>query len=352
VRSIRLTDIAEHVGVSVATVSRAMRNELPASNPLRKRVISAANELGYRPVRNRTGHRSIGPVVLVTLGVKAERSKNGAARITSIDSYGRFVYGVESGVRENRGSLSVFNLPHHADISEGIRTATKQTGARSAVILGGFASGHIVLDDDLVPAVLLNAVSGTSPVDSVAADDVGGIGQVVRCLVDKGHRRIALWTDRGGLGHHPLREEGYRRAVADLGLNHQRILYDEVTDRPFYERMSRTFDEFLKSRDGTTAIVCVADDHALMLLRLAHEKGIDVPGQLSIAGFDNVETSRHSVPPLTTVDVNLEEMGREAARLLAERLKRPDAPYRQVIFRAKLVERGSVGSVGKLSDGL
>lgn len=341
---VRLTDIANRVGVSTATVSRAIRNELSDSNPVLQDVLVAARRMGYQMPRRQP--RPLGKVALVALGIQFDPQRGNGAPINNSGFYGRFVYGVQAGVRENEGSLSLTHAEHDDDLHEVIQRAVKETDADGVILLGGFSGSAAMPRSTSVPVVLLNAVAdGQSSADSVAPADLSGTEMVVRHLHAQGHRRIAFWTHTGNVGHHEQRLAGYRSAIAHLGLEKTCIFMDHLSDQPYAARMAAEFTRFVAETPRPTAIVCSSDAHALALIRLAYEHGIAVPRELSIVGFDNTEASAHSIPALTTVDAGLEDMGREAVHLLAQRAKRPADPIRQVILRAKLVERDTAAAV-------
>ena len=340
--NIRLIDIANHVGVSVATVSRAMRDESPETNPVHKRVVRAADELGYFPLRDRVSSQDIGCVAMITVGIKM----NGDVTSPSYDSYssfyGRFVHGVERVVGKKGGHLTVVSLDHDQNIAGKVKKVVRTTGAQGVLLLGRFDADQ-VKSDCSVPTVLLNVSPGhvDAELDSVASDDIGAIVSLVKHLKSLGHERIAFLTDRGG-GHHMLRLEAYRTTSTELGLDYQPIYYVEPHKECFQESMEACFKQYLQAENRPTVIICSADPFALMLLRLAHKHGINVPEELSIVGFDNIESTEHSMPALSSIDLNLEDMGREAVHLLASRLSHPEYAYRQVVVKSQLVERETI----------
>ena len=291
--NIRLIDIANHVGVSVATVSRAMRDESPETNPVHKRVVRAADELGYFPLRDRVSSQDIGCVAMITVGIKM----NGDVTSPSYDSYssfyGRFVHGVERVVGKKGGHLTVVSLDHDQNIAGKVKKVVRTTGARGVLLLGRFRADQIEGECN-VPIVLLNVSPGCvdAALDSVASDDVGAIISLVKHLKVLGHERIAFFTDRGSGSHHTLRLEAYRRTSTELGLEYQPIYYVGTSHVNFQEDMEACFKQYLETDNKPTAIVCSADPYALMLLRLAHKHGIKVPEELSIVGFVSLGISR------------------------------------------------------------
>lgn len=342
---VRLADIARKVGVSTATVSRAIRNELPDSSPVRDDVLHAAKRMGYQMPQRQV--RQLGKVTLVTLGIDVGRPSGRSALAGESGFYGRFVYGVQAGVREHGGVLALHATESAADLRDTIKNVVKETDADGLVLLGGFVGSTAVVDPGSVPVVLLNAVADEQAyADAVASADTGGIEAVVRHLHGLGHRRIGFWTHSRRVGHHEQRLSAYVSATTHLGLRSDNVFVDQVSDRPYADRMAEEFKRFVAMpiSERPTAMVCSTDTHALALLRLAQEHQISVPRQLSVVGFDNTDGSVSSIPGLSTVDVGLEDMGREAIHLLVRRLRHPDEPFRQVVLRARLVDRQTIAA--------
>lgn len=345
--TVKLTDIAEQAGVSIATVSRVIRKGQADSSPSCQRILEIVKEMGYKPNRVRKP-KGIGNVLFAILGIPQDGTSDDP--IYSVSSfYGVFLYSVEKEVRKYQGTLTVCHAEKDVDdVAAWIRQTARDSGSRGIITLGkNISRRDLDAIPENLPIVNLNAVPGVTDVDSVAPDDEGGIRQVVRRLVELGHRRIAFWADRDAAGrviHHTVpRLRGYHSGLEEAGLTYSRIYSEEVGDWPFLERMERGFQAYLADPERPTAIVCAGDGFAHHVLRLVLKHGISVPRQVSIFGFDDSEFNVHSHPQLSSVNIQRVWMSREAVRLVARRLSDPECLPCQVTVQARVVERETCG---------
>ena len=348
--SVRMKDIAEDLGVSISTVSRALKNGSARSSDARDDILRTAKKLGYKPP-NISCRRSkgLGTIALVAIGMVDRSNVQEFSRLgyPSPSFYGEFTCGVESAVRKLGGDLRIHNIERGADLVGRARQAIDSLRAEGSIVVGGFGSEDIRLLAESCAVVLVNAPRAQVAADTVVADDQGGIYQIVERLVTLGHQRIAFWVDRDKRGVlEPISRQrlaGYRTAVDDLGLSYERMYCEARGDRPYLERMGEGFDSLLADEQRPTAIIASNDLHGCTLLRLAHDHRIAVPDELSIFSFDDEQMSAHTYPSLSTFNANRHLMGQEAVELLMRRMRDPDAPFRRVTLQGRLVERESSG---------
>jgi DNA-binding LacI/PurR family transcriptional regulator len=189
--------------------------------------------------------------------------------------------------------------------------------------------------------------------DYVSVDNTEAAAAIVRHLLDMGHRSIAHLTNRDRASTVAERLAGYRHALEAAGIPYRP---ERVLEAPFMEpepdRGGRTDDQvaeqLLGLPDRPTAVFAVNDYHALSLIAALRARGVRVPEDVVVAGFDDAErwTPGHSF--LTTARQPFDRMGAEAVKLLLRRLRTPAGPYRHVVLDAPLVVRGSTG--GRCSE--
>ena len=347
--SVRMKDIAADLGVSISTVSRALKNGAARSNDTRDDVLRAARKLGYKLPMASTRRRGLGTIALIAIGMPGCSKVVELSRVSypSPSFYGQFAYGVEGAVRGLEGQLRIHNIERGPDLIERSCEAMDSIKADGMVVVGGFASEDIKPLAEGRAVVLLNAPRAKVAADTVVSDDRGGIYRAVERLVELGHRRVAFWIDSDKDGVlEPLSRErlaGYLAAVKELGLGYERTYCEAEGGGSYLDRMAEGFRAFLDDGDRPTAVVASTDLHACALLRLAHSHGIGIPDELSIFGFDDAEISAHTYPTLSTVNANRQLMGQEAVELLARRMDEPQAPFRRLTLQVRLVERESSG---------
>ncbi|MBV9462620.1 MAG: substrate-binding domain-containing protein, partial [Verrucomicrobiae bacterium] len=170
-----------------------------------------------------------------------------------------------------------------------------------------------------------------------------GAYEAVQYLIQKGHRRVACIRARLDQAAAQERFRGYLHALSDAGIAVDNRLVVEGNfqvdggDRAMSQLME------MKSSERPTAVFCLNDEMAIGALKRLREAGLEVPRQLSVVGFDDVDWAAHCLPPLTTVQVPKKELVSSAIKLLFQRMKTPaPLPYK-VLLPTALIERSSVG---------
>ncbi len=346
----RLADVAKKAGVSVATVSRALSSTRPKRTSTYRSILQAAKEVGYRLEAVHT-QPLLENVACITVGMhrEADGSFDSDMGYTPAGFFGRFIYGVERGSQGYEAHLGLFNLSRSPDIEGQMRHIVQKNRINGIVLIIADDLWDLKVPADLCPIVYLNSppTQEMESLDTVASDDVCGVQMVVKRLAELGHRKIAFWKAVPTGAHQLCRLEGYRSQMRAMGLEYERVYFEEkekYPDLPFLERMAISFEhQYLQDEDRPTAIIAGNDIFAYVLIRLAAQHGIRIPQDLSLFGFDNIDASAHTCPSLSSVVLNMEAMGYEAVRLLARRLEEPSSPCCRLILPARLVERESTG---------
>jgi LacI family transcriptional regulator/LacI family repressor for deo operon, udp, cdd, tsx, nupC, and nupG len=339
-RSVSIEDIAQAAGVSHATVSRALRDSARISPPVRELVQRLALEMGYTPNA-------------VAQSLKGQRTNTVGLVVTSIADpfYGRLARGVDEGARQ--ADMDVFLGVSHNNADEEMAVIESFQRRRVEGIIT--ASSRLTdeqlnrLEQSRMPVVLVNRQSegARSPLPSVQVDNYGGAVLAVQHLVGLGHQAIGYL----GAANRPVanreRERGYWHAMAAAGLQPReawvrigaagsRSYADDVEDG------QRLMAEALQ--EGISAAFCFNDMHAVGALMACHTVGMRVPEDVSIVGFDDVDTARYVSPPLTTVHQPKLRLGQIAISMLLRLMA--DEPVEDECVGVELVTRGSAARRG------
>jgi LacI family transcriptional regulator len=308
-RRATIRDVARAAGVNPSTVSRVLNGQpaFQVSEDVRRRVVAASQSLGYEPSRFARALRTRRSYMLA-LGVPNvadpffSRMFSGAADEAERDGY--------TLVLTDQGGLE--RAARRASDLDGLLIATARR----------YDPFLAALRADGAAFVLVNRRSEEGPYATVRSDDVAGSRLVVDHLVALGHRHIGHLGGNEAFSTAYDRRQGYLQAMAAHGLAVRPQWLAEAGFTP--EEGARAADRLLALAPGErpTAIVAVNDLTAVGLLARARELGLRVPEELSIVGFDDVLLARYAQPPLTTVVVAAEEMGRLAVRQLLD--GRPD----------------------------
>ena len=190
-----------------------------------------------------------------------------------------------------------------------------------------------------IPTVLLFSSPHHVNYDSVILDDRAGVDQGMRYLTSLGHRQIAFCRPVPGARPHP-RELEYRELMHALGVAPCVLELLGVED----SEVQRILSELLSAKQPPTAFFAGNDHMAVLLMKHLGALGVEVPGQVSVLGFDNLRVSENLPVPLTTIDQPKQEMGRRAVELLFERMAAgPAMPMRREVFSPHLIIRNSCG---------
>lgn len=329
----RMRDVAQRAGVSPKTVSNVVNGYAHVSPELRGRVLDAIAELNYVPnlsARNlRTGRTGVIALALPDLSVAyfAELAKH-----------------VTAAAEERDFTILI-------DQTEGLpeRERTIATGLRNNLIDGLIFSPLAMDVADIeaaagdTPMVLLGEHEHPVSIDRVAFDNVAAAQAATRHLVRLGRRRIASigsqLSRRRGTG--ALRLEGYLSALAEAGLPQDESLVIP-TDRLHRADGMQAMDQLLDLPDPPDAVVCFNDLVALGALYTLRRRGMRVPDDVAVIGFDDIEESSYANPTLTTISPDKVRIARTAVDLLVRRLEgKRAAASRGVLVDFELVERES-----------
>ncbi len=331
-----LADVAAAVGLSPAAVSLALRGKAGVSDATRERVAEAARSLHYRspiPVTRQHGRPlTVGLVIKTVAGDSPEANR----------FYAPVMAGIEESCRMQRMDLMLATMPVDADYRplEIPRIAIDRT-CDGLIIVGV----HLPPDmegilDQSPPSILVDAYADDDAFDSVAPDNLGGARTATRYLIEKGHRNIAiLGTDANAYPSILQRRLGYRQVMAEAGLEPRYI------DVPYWQAESAATAglAYLRSNPEITAVFCANDTVGVALLQTLRLAAIEVPQEVSIIGFDDIDLAGFVTPGLTTLAVDKVGMGRMAVTLLAHRLSvGKEAGVTQTLVRPQLIERDSV----------
>ncbi|MBF8185702.1 LacI family DNA-binding transcriptional regulator [Nonomuraea sp. K274] len=320
--------VAERAGVSVATVSKVLNDRYGVAAATVDRVREVIEELGYESslvARSLRNHRTnvIGVLVWDIEPFSAELLKGAAGAIRGTD-YELVVY---AGGGKGSGRLGWER-----------RYLSRLSGT---LIDGAVMVTPTVLDvDSGSPVVAVDPHSGRETVPTVDADNLQGGRIATDHLIGLGHRRIGfLGRPPRDLESGPLREAGYRAALADAGIPVDPQLvraagYDESDVR-------NAVHDLLSLPERPTAIFAANDVSAISTMEVAMAMGLRVPGDLSVIGFDNVPESMMTEPALTTVEQPIQLMGRLAVEMLLEMLAGREPAQRHVRLPTRLVTRAS-----------
>lgn len=348
---VTIKEIAKECNVSVATVSNILNHKPGASAETRRIVMAKIKEMNYKP---NTVARNLKTKNTRTIGVIVEDM--------TIFSIPDIVDGITEHCEENNYQILLINLRlfkkyndfyyHRDDYYDRVEQEIDKLIARQVegVI---YVTAHervmrCIPEDLPVPAVMAYGYTQNENIPSIVVNDEDGAHQIVKYLIDNGHRKIGIITGKRDSIHTQERLLGMQRAFYE-----NQILYNpEMVYYGDWNRQSGYNGTDLLLEQGVTAICCMNDLMAGGVYDRIEERGM-LPGkEISITGYDNRELSGYYKPPLTTITLPLHDIGYTASevimRMVEEKeLKEPDGIYR---VGCHMLERSSVRNLNAMYD--
>jgi LacI family transcriptional regulator len=327
-RPVTIYEVAERAGVSIATVSRALRDSDLVAPATRRRVQEVAEELRFRPSR---AGRAL---------AEGQHAANGIVfPDLSGPYYAEVVLGYEEVVAELGRSVLILATNGRAKAEDAVLELAGRVDGM--VIMGRTVGDHVVarIADTGLPLVLL-ARPPVGLVDTVTADNESSARALTAHLLGHGHRRIAFLGDPAESPDVAGRYQGFRQALTDGGFAVPAARPCSFDVRSGYSAAK----DLLRTRPD--AVVCANDEVALGALRAAEDLGLSVPGDVALTGWDDIMAAGYA--RLTTVHQSMRELGATAARWLDERIRgaktTAQTPARREVLPTRLVIRASCGS--------
>ena len=328
-KNVTLKDVAKAAGVSYATVSRALSGSSQIGSETRERVLKLCDEMGYT-------------TNFVARSMVTKRTNLIGLVVPSVDNQfmSELAYHAEVSARSH--GYNIMLCDSGPDLRQE-KTVVK-------LLLGRQVDGILIVPQssrsyeslkpylDQTPTVFLSENLLDQPQSYVAVDNSRGTYLGTQYLYELGHRDILYFGQRQSTTHQ-LRAEGYLKACQELGLA-PRYFNSEYTRSSIQGGYQLAKELFQKPLDYT-AIFASTDSNALGVLTAADELGIDIPGRLSLIGFDNISATALSRIDLTTIDQPKKAMAVQAVDMLRDKIEHGTQGYVHQILLPTLIRRGT-----------
>lgn len=332
-RQVTLKDIANKLGVSTSTVSRALQDHPDISIKTREAVKELAKILGYKPN-------------LVALNLKHSRTNTIGVLVPEVEHYffSTILNGVEEVAYKNNFSVMVFQS-NESYMREVLIAQTFLANRVDGLLASfsknthDFAHFQQIIDNE-IPLVFFDREHEELHADSVIVDDYSGAYNAVNHLISCGCRRIAFFSAPQHLVLGKNRLEGYKAALENNGITFNPDLVYSCDTFDQAEKISRSI---LKKHDRPDAIFAVNDLTAIGAMKVAKQQGLKIPDDIRFVGFENSRSAWICEPELTTVDQFGFELGKRATELLLSRIRLGSFDYEteKQIIKTHLVKRGT-----------
>jgi len=328
---VSIQDIAKRLGISVSTVSKALNNYTDVAQATRERVQQVAIEMGYHPSATAQNLR------------KRRTSKIGIVVNYPIGFVGEYLSRLMIGAAlaaENYGYHVILYSPVDNPYDQLIRICRAREVDGVLLLWGTLTPKNTTLmNEENMPFVVVARREPEYDAPYVVGDNFQGALELTRHLISQGHQRIGYtsWDEEWTTNQD--RMAGYRQALEEAGLQIDPDLITPITREP--ENRYEAVNKLLDLPQPPTAIFAFHDFVAIQALRAATDRGLRVPEDLAIAGFDNMYASLITNPPLTTVSQPVQEIGQTAVDILLDQITKSNQTPKQAILPVELLTRQS-----------
>ncbi|HWE88886.1 MAG TPA: LacI family DNA-binding transcriptional regulator [Pseudonocardiaceae bacterium] len=328
-----MRDVADLADVSITTVSHVVNNTRPVAADTRERVLAAIEATGYA-----------GDAIARSLVTGGTRSLGVAVPLVADPHFAELLRAIEHEASE-RGYSLLFVDTHDEAGAEQAAVRTLRSRRVDGLLLSPSPTAATGLLPTLrqagLPTVLVDRMPENTGTDQVGPENVQATSTLVRHLAERGHRRIALIGGPPELVTSAERVLGYR-----LGLGRAKLVWDPglvLSSEPSTQAAIETARRLLIVPDPATAVIAGSSAALVGVLRAAREQDLKIGRELAVVGYHDVDWAELIDPPLTTMAVPVEAIGRTAVRMLLDRIAEPDRPARTVRMPPTLMHRRSCG---------
>jgi len=338
-RKITLKHIAKELGVSISTVSKALKNSEEISRDTKEKVQAFAKLYNYKPNN-------------IAISLKNKRSKNIGVIIPDIVHH--FFTTVFRGIEQyanNRGYNVIVCVSDESFDKEVINMEMLANGSVDGFIMSLSAEtqkkndfNHLKeITEQGIPLVLVDRITNEIDCDKVLINDKESAMHAVHKFINNGKKKIALITTEDYFSVSKARETGYREALSTSNL-----IVDEslILKLPFMDVDENALKEFFNNHE-IDAVLCVNEIFAIHSMSLVQKKGLRIPEDISFIGFTDGILSKYANPGLTSVAQHGDKMGKVAAKMLIEKIEDESEDeeevetFRTEVIETTLIERGS-----------
>lgn len=327
----RLEDVARRAGVSTATVSRCLNAPDKVIERTREKVMQAVRDLGYSP---NFGARAMAARRTFTIGAVIPTMENAI--------FARGLQAFQEELRENGYQLLVSSSSYSPDLEEEQVRALVARGAEGLLLIGHDRAEATTrfLKQRGLPVLVAWSFAEATDFPSVGFDNRAAMRDLAQAVLSQGHQRIGMISAPcAGNDRARARVQGLRDAMAERGLDPASLALVETGYG--IDTGAEALRRVIGATPDVTAVVCGNDVLAAGALRAARQLGLDVPRDLSITGFDDIELASVISPELTTMHVPHKSMGQTAARALVRMIETGVVPA-PVRLTPRLTLRGTL----------
>ncbi|MHC6181335.1 LacI family DNA-binding transcriptional regulator [Clostridium sp. JNZ X4-2] len=328
--AVSIKDVAREAEVSIATVSRVLNDVDVVNEETKKRVLSAIKKLGYRPN-------------IVARSLKTQKTRTIGIIIPDISNqfYPEIVRGAEDVANIYDYNIMLCNTDLNIEKEIEYLKVLKEKMSDGVLYMSNSLEPKILelIKQLQLPMVLVETTSKEDDIPSVTIDNEKAAYDGTTYLIEKGNRNIAyIGAGEDTVNASAMRYKGYRRALQEnnLELNKDKVYFSSSKAKDGYKGINE-----ILNKTKIDSIFCTSDEIAIGAINALRDKGIKVPEDIDVMGFNNIYLSSIFYPKLTTVSQPIYDMGSVGMRMLIKLINKQELEERNYVLMHELIERDS-----------
>ncbi len=332
---VKMLDIANKLGVSVVTVSNALAGRDGVSDEMRKRICETAEKMGYKPSNTKVGRkrsyiRNFGKNVGI---LTSERF---------VGARGTFYWELTASISDKLSQLNISTVyecvKQENELNGVLPNMAYENKVDAVIVIGQIRRSYIdCLSKITVPLLFVDFYDSRYSIDSVNSDSYNGGYIITDHLVEMGHRKIGFFGTMNATSSINDRFLGYIKCLMENGLEYRREW--TIGDR---DENGLLFTKIDFPDDMPTAFVCNCDETAFRVISALKSKGVRVPEDISVVGYDNYTVSSICIPAITTVEVDIDKMAEVSVEMISKKLIDPSYYEGRRVISGRLIVKNSV----------
>ncbi len=330
-----INDVAREAGVAASTVSRVIANSSKISKETSDRVIKIMKDMNYHPnlIARSLANKSTKIIGLVVPGATEKAFSHPFMSET--------VRGIISVAHKKGYKILISSADNYHEEKELIEDLSKGGVVEGIILTASRTKDPSIMElkKQKFPFVLIGRPAGDELINWVDNNNMSVSYELTRHFIDQGHRDIAFLGLSPDVVVTVDRYEGYKKAMEEINkvVDHKYTVESRYLEAPGYEMMKELIEENKK----VTAVICCDDYIAFGAIKYLSENGLAVPDDVAVAGFNNTYLAEHSIPSLTTVEINAFNLGTSAFDMLYDIIQSESKNFNHIIIPAKIITRNS-----------
>lgn len=337
-KRITIKDVAKEAKVSAATISYVLNKKESISQETKDRVYAAIKKLNYVP---NLSARGLVNKESRLIGVVIPQTEDTDMLMFTNPFYSEIIGNIEYVARTNGYRVLISGV----NTDESYLNLAKEHNLDGIIVIGMYPDEfYSQLKSSQIPAVLIDSYCNDHYFDTIKINDRNGAYIATKYLIENGHKEIALVVGvMNDFGVMQKRYLGYRDALNEYNIPfNEKLVYECKVD---FDNGIEQANKILDSKEKITGVFVCADIMALGMIKQLSYRGINIPNDISIIGFDDLSIANYSNPGLTTIKQNIRKKGWDAMNLMIERIKAPKSGKKELILSLNVHERQSVKDI-------